>query len=330
LVLGVDPETEHRDRTAITIIGRVDDQLIVEREPRRCHQEAVIGFEDSLGAGMGQLPVADQNAEPAVIEKLLVYLGDAIDDAGDTEGVVVASPFLSGNRKAAGNRPVDISEVIRLDIAIGPAGTGKKTRHSASIAAQGYSKKVGIYLPGLFAHPLLHSSHNRKPETARRELFQKWSYTPARGRNGWFEAEAADHLFENRVALHGRGELRGHFDAAAFCKIGAVETPQAELAAASALQQQSADMRLLGISADDANAVTGIGFCLRDRLAVDDTNQRPQRQIDKNDKEGRQRGVQRMAASRKQSDRCRTPQRRCGVQPGHLKSFAKDNSRTEK
>src|ERR1700751_230091 len=95
LVLGVDPETEHRDRTAITIIGRVDDQLIVEREPRRCHQEAVIGFEDPLGAGMGQLPVADLNAEPAGIEKLLVYLGDAIDDAGDTEGVVVASPFLS-------------------------------------------------------------------------------------------------------------------------------------------------------------------------------------------------------------------------------------------
>jgi hypothetical protein len=48
----------------------------------------------------------------------------------------------------------------------------------------------------------------------------------------------------------------------------------------------------------DPNAVVKVGFGLRDRLPVDDPNQRPQCQIDKNDKSRRQCRMQRMAASR--------------------------------
>jgi hypothetical protein len=59
-------------------------------------------------------------------------------------------------------------------------------------------------------------------------------------------------------------------------------------------------MRLFRVSADDPNAVVKVSFGLRNRLPVDDPNQRPQGQIDEYDKSRRQRRVQRVAASRQQ------------------------------
>src|SRR5271169_5096002 len=109
-----------------------------------------------------------------------------------------------------------------------------------------------------------------------RELFQNRPNAPACGRNRWLQTEPADDLFENRIVLRGGSELRGYFDAAVFRKVGALEPPQAELAITGTLQQQSTDMRLLGISADHPHVVMKVGFCLRDRLPVDDPNQWPQ------------------------------------------------------
>src|ERR1700722_11606968 len=160
--------------------------------------------------------------------------------------------------------------------------------------------------------------------------FQARPDAPACGRNGRVETEAPDDLFKNSVVLRGRRELCGDFDAPALPEVGAVEPAQTELTVAGALQEQRADMRLFRISADDANAVMEVGFGLCDRLPVDDPDQWPQGQIDENDKHRRQRRVQRMAASREQPHGRGTPQCRCGIEAGDLKSLAKDDSGAEK
>ena len=57
-------------RAAVGIVGGIADKLIVQAEPRRGGQRiAVIGLEDLLQARIGQLPVADQNADAAGIQK---------------------------------------------------------------------------------------------------------------------------------------------------------------------------------------------------------------------------------------------------------------------
>src|SRR5258708_8406695 len=161
-------------------------------------------------------------------------------------------------------------------------------------------------------------------------LFQDWSDTPTRSRDGRLETKAADDLFEDGVALRLRRQLRGDFDAPALLEVSAIEPPQAELAVACALQEQGADMRLFRGSADHPNPVVKVGFGLRDRLPVDDPNQRPQCQIDENDESRCQCRMPRMAASRQQPHGCRAPQRGRGVEAGDVKSFAEDDSRTEK
>src|ERR1700738_663611 len=159
--------------------------------------------------------------------------------------------------------------------------------------------------------------------------FQPGPAAPSPSRNGRLETKAADDLFENSVVLRMRRELCRDFDAPALLEVGAIEPPQAELAVAGALQQQGADMSLFRTSADHPDAIMEVGFGLRDRLPVDDPNQRPQRQIDENDKAGRQSRVQRMAASRQQARSRRAPQRGCGIEAGNLKPLAKDDSRTQ-
>src|ERR1700687_3958783 len=124
-------------------------------------------------------------------------------------------------------------------------------------------------------------------------------------------------------------ELSADFNASAVRKIGAVETPQAELTVARTLQQQRANMSLLRIPADDADAIMKVGFGLRDRLPVDEPNQWSQQQVDENDKAGCQRRMQPMPSACQHSHRRRTPQRGRGVEAGDMKSLAKDDSRTQ-
>jgi hypothetical protein len=91
-------------------------------------------------------------------------------------------------------------------------------------------------------------------------------------------------LFENGVTLRMGRELRDDFDTPAVIEVGTVKPPQAELSVARALQEQSPDMRLFRVSADHPDAVVKVGFGLRNRLPVDEPNQRPQQQVDENDK----------------------------------------------
>src|SRR4029077_10221366 len=65
------------------------------------------------------------DAQAAGVEKRLVHAGDVVDHAGDANGVVRPAPVLAVDRDAAGDRPVDVGEVPRLDIAVGPAGAGE-------------------------------------------------------------------------------------------------------------------------------------------------------------------------------------------------------------
>src|SRR5271167_1697724 len=48
--------------------------------------------------------------------------GDAVDDARDADRVVRSAPSLADDRNPSGNRAVDIGELERLDVTIGPTG----------------------------------------------------------------------------------------------------------------------------------------------------------------------------------------------------------------
>ena len=70
---------------------------------------------------MRQLPIADKDAETAVIEKFLVDFGNAVDDTGKADGVVRPTPLLAVERKSCRCSVVDIGEFVGLDIAVQPS-----------------------------------------------------------------------------------------------------------------------------------------------------------------------------------------------------------------
>ena len=72
---------------------------------------------------MRHMPVSDQDAEPAVVEKCLVDSGNAIDDAGNGQRVVRPSPLLACQSQAGRDGAIDVGEFIRLDVAVCHAGT---------------------------------------------------------------------------------------------------------------------------------------------------------------------------------------------------------------
>jgi hypothetical protein len=59
------------------------------------------------------------------------------------------------------------------------------------------------------------------------KLFYAGFDAPARRLNRLFQAQAADDLLENRIALRLRCELRGNVDPPIFLQVGALKTPQA-------------------------------------------------------------------------------------------------------
>ena len=60
--------------------------------------------------------------KPPAARVLLVNTGDAVDDAGNGEGVVRFAPPLAVQRQTARNGPVDIAELVRLNLAISETG----------------------------------------------------------------------------------------------------------------------------------------------------------------------------------------------------------------
>src|ERR1700733_8162091 len=93
LELPVCARSEDIRRAAVGVIAGIGDELIVEGQlDRGIQRVAVIGLENLLQAVIRQLPVADKDAEPASVEESNMRAGDAVDDAGNANGVVGPAP----------------------------------------------------------------------------------------------------------------------------------------------------------------------------------------------------------------------------------------------
>src|SRR5262249_27400922 len=126
LELGMEASGERIHRTAVPVVGRVGDELVVEADAHVGGKRvAVIRLKDFLEPGLGQLPIPDDDAQAAGVEKRLGRGADVVDDAGDTNGIVRPAPVLAIDRDAARDRPVDVGKVPRLDVGVGPAGAGE-------------------------------------------------------------------------------------------------------------------------------------------------------------------------------------------------------------
>ena len=90
--------------------------LVVERDPPNIDREGVVGLNDLLEAGMRQLSVANQDAEPAGVEKDLMAGRDVVDDPANAPDVIWPCPLLAGEHGTGRNRPIDIGECIGLDV----------------------------------------------------------------------------------------------------------------------------------------------------------------------------------------------------------------------
>src|SRR5262249_17776733 len=111
---GMEASGERIHRTAVPVVGGVRDELVVEADAHLgCKRVAVISLEDFLEPGIGQLSVADEDAQAASIEKRLVHAADAVDDTGDSNGIVRPAPVLAVDRDAARDRSVDVGKVPR-------------------------------------------------------------------------------------------------------------------------------------------------------------------------------------------------------------------------
>src|SRR6202048_131662 len=124
--LRVQAHPKYRRRTAIGVVSRVGDELVVERHARgRRERVAVVCLNDPFEPGIGQVAVADEDSQASVVEKLLMDAGDTVDRSGNSDVVILPPPKLPGQRDAYGGRAVDIGEIPRLNVAVGPAGAGE-------------------------------------------------------------------------------------------------------------------------------------------------------------------------------------------------------------
>src|SRR6516165_8880757 len=128
LELRVQPHRESVYRTAISVVGGVVHELIIEAQPCRGRQRvAVVGLEDLFEPGIWKLAVADQDPQAAGVEEGLVDTRDVVDDAGYADRIVRPAPLLAVDRDTARNGSVDVGEIPRLKVAVGPAGARKHT-----------------------------------------------------------------------------------------------------------------------------------------------------------------------------------------------------------
>ena len=73
LELTMGPNGKDRDRPAITVVARVCDELVVKTDADRSDRaEFIVAFEYLFVTRVRQLSVADENAEAASVQELLV------------------------------------------------------------------------------------------------------------------------------------------------------------------------------------------------------------------------------------------------------------------
>lgn len=111
-VLQVQLQGENRHRPAVSIVGRVVDELIIEGDVGKADDsDAVICFQDLLGAGIRQLAVADNPAQTASGELQLALVRDSIGYAGQSHRVIRPPPARTGQRETRRDRLVDVGEI---------------------------------------------------------------------------------------------------------------------------------------------------------------------------------------------------------------------------
>src|SRR5271156_3231326 len=95
---------------------------------------------------MGQLSVADEEAEASRIEIRFVYAGDAIDDAGEAERIARAAPCFTREREPGRHCPVDVGEFVGFDIAVGPACASEhaEVRYDLLLHVQADAPAAGV------------------------------------------------------------------------------------------------------------------------------------------------------------------------------------------
>ena len=93
--LGVQPPGEDRNRPAISVVGWIDQELIVERQRQRViDRKRIIGFENVL-ALIIEPTVADQHAEPARREEVAMILRQAIGGKADAATTIDQADFAA-------------------------------------------------------------------------------------------------------------------------------------------------------------------------------------------------------------------------------------------
>ncbi len=91
----------HRHRPSVTVVRRVIDILIVDRELSvRQHRRVVVGFQDLFGSRMRQFPIADQDAEAARVQVSLTLSGDSVVDQGKSRRILGAAPCRALQRQS--------------------------------------------------------------------------------------------------------------------------------------------------------------------------------------------------------------------------------------
>jgi hypothetical protein len=103
-----------------------------------------------------------------------------------------------------------------------------------------------------------------------------------------------------------------------------------QIADPKALHQKRADLRLFVRTAGDGHDIGRFDFGGFERLAIDQTHQRPQHEVDAYDKPGGEDGAAPLAGAGEQSDRAGTPQRRRRVQAAHVDAFLPDHPGAKK
>jgi hypothetical protein len=91
LKLPVKPSGRDIQRSAVSVVARVGDELIVKADFRRWGDcAAVVCLKELFETGMWELPVADDNTQASVIEIGGVDAGNAVDAAGNLRSTFCA------------------------------------------------------------------------------------------------------------------------------------------------------------------------------------------------------------------------------------------------
>src|SRR5580700_7001848 len=153
---------------------------------------------------------------------------------------------------------------------------------------------------------------------------------PVHGGDERLEAYSADDLFEGAVVAVCRDEEAADRDLRGVFEIFAGQPAQAEAGGRGGLQQKGADVRLLVTLTAQLDGVMGLDFGGAVRLPVDEAHQRAQEQVRQDDEPGGNPAGGELSGAGEGSDHRRAPERRGGVEAGHIDPLTQDHARSEK